>query len=142
MKFKIISLWDAEEEIYPEIDHIIISITDPDMPDALIQPNKHCLGILRQKFDDCEREYTTFLGKEMVRMSDSQAEELIAFFNQHKNAHIAYIHCVAGICRSSAIAAAFHVFLGQNNEWIFKSSEYDPNKYIYDTLVSKILKQK
>ena len=87
-----------------------------------------CEGVLTLYFDDIEREVD-----EAVLFSEAQAEQIIAFINQHRRADTLLIHCYGGQSRSRAVGAfAARMLGGDNSRWF---TEWDPNRHVYDTLI-------
>ena len=108
-----------------------ISIADPDEEPPVIVETVCCKGILYLKFHDVDvaksSNYTLF--------NESQAQQILEFAARMKDAKvdIMLIHCHAGICRSSAVAAALTKVYGQNDDHFF--ANYIPNRRVYRVLL-------
>ncbi len=63
-------------------------------------------------------------------MSDEDAKTVVDFVEQYKDKRI-LVHCDAGISRSSAVAAAILKHYTGNDDMIFDSRWYNPNRWVY-----------
>ena len=63
-------------------------------------------------------------------MNDSEAKRVVAFVEHYKDKRI-LVHCDAGISRSSAVAAAILKHYTGNDDMIFDSRWYNPNRWVY-----------
>jgi predicted protein tyrosine phosphatase len=93
-------------------------------------------------FDDAVTEYNPAYGF-MKLMTEQQAEEIVNFFEHIRDHQLVVVHCYAGVCRSSAIAAAFCKFIGdkETHELIWNCGKYVPNTHVYFTLLDTLQKR-
>ena len=63
-------------------------------------------------------------------MSDKDAKTVVDFVEQYKDKRI-LVHCDAGISRSSAVVAAILKHYTGNDDMIFDSRRYNPNRWVY-----------
>lgn len=77
-------------------------------------------------------------------MNEQQAKEMVDFFERIEGEDIdnrlLVVHCYAGICRSSAIAAAFCKYIDDEvtHDMIFDDDTYLPNMHVYRLLEKEI----
>ncbi len=115
-------------------DYILISIQDPDEPQAELPEPPNCRGILRLQFDDILNRRDG-----LVLFSSEQAHEILDFVYSHR-AEVTLIacHCKMGMCRSPAVLAALAAVMGQDDGFLRDERgrpKYRPNRYVYETLV-------
>ncbi|MFW6138294.1 MAG: hypothetical protein ACOC7U_03885 [Spirochaetota bacterium] len=129
MKKIIVKSKDEVVEYVRHLDQnfILISITDPGVV-IEVPENQHCKGILRLQFHDLE---TQLIGFSYFRTS--QAKTIKEFVLKHQDIELIICQCMAGISRSSGVAAvlAKHFNLDQKE---FFSGEYSPNRLVYRKL--------
>jgi len=111
-----------------EKPYIVISVTDPDKPDVLLQPSPHLQGVLRLRFHDIHRPKPGFM-----LMDTGQASEIAGFIQQwYDKVDLIVIQCEGGISRSAAIAAAIaHHFSGDE---LYFFEKFLPNQHVYDLI--------
>jgi len=109
-----------------EKPYVVISVTDPDKPDVLLQLSPNLRGLLRVRFHDIHRPKPGF-----ILMDADQANEIAGFVRQwHDKVEIVVIQCEGGISRSAAIAAAIaHRFSGDD---LYFFQKFLPNQHVYD----------
>ena len=112
-----------------EKPYAFISITS-DKPAKLTQ-NRNCKGILRLVFIDVDKNEDQF--KDYL-FNNEMAKSVWKFCDETLPVDNLYVHCEAGISRSSATAAAIYECLsGGNPEFFFKT--YYPNRLVYRKLL-------
>ncbi|MHB0936079.1 MAG: hypothetical protein ACYC6A_06775 [Armatimonadota bacterium] len=109
-----------------EKPYIVISITDPDKPDVLLQPSSNLIGVLRLRFHDIEEPY-----REFVLMIPEQAAQIADFVRRWQpEVELIVVQCEGGISRSAAIAAAIaHWSYGDDQYFI---DEFLPNRHVFN----------
>jgi len=119
----------------PPLGAMLISITDPEAPDALLKAG--WAQLLRLRFHDADP--VTFPGTNpgLSPMSFAQAVQLASFLREHrsKNNRIV-IHCKSGISRSAGAAKAVASWLGAR----FPPEYQEYNRHVH-LLVSRALEQ-
>jgi predicted protein tyrosine phosphatase len=103
---------------------IIVSITDIEKDSVKFNNNRSIKAICRVKFDDVDS------GNNAI--TEQQAKQITEFIkkNQHKAERI-IVHCEAGICRSSGVAAAIMKWIDGDDMPIFKDGRFTPNMKCY-----------
>lgn len=91
------------------------------------QENAFCKGVLTLQFDDIVKETDG-----AVLFTKAQAEAILDFVNQHKDAETLLIHCYAGQSRSRAVGAFLVNMFGKDNSRYFETGS--PNQHVYQTL--------
>lgn len=112
----------------------VISITDPEEPQATIECNER--NILRQQFHDLDRVYSQLT--EVTYFSPWHAIAIVNFLRHNFNRDHIIIHCEAGISRSPAIAAAICHHLRLPNAWELFRGPYMPNLMVFTILRSEL----
>ncbi len=111
--------------VMPNVPYIVISVTDPDRPEADIAENPLRMGLLRLAFYDLDD-----LDDHPLAPSQDHADEIVRFVREHlSHADLIVTQCEAGISRSSGIAAALSRWLNGHDEEFFE--RYIPNRRIY-----------
>lgn len=138
MNFLVLSRKDIESGIDIPEDFLVISITDPtdingrEQRVARIPATKNCRGIIREQFHDIEESR-----EDGVLMDESQAKRIVRFvLDNASKVRTIVVHCEAGICRSSAVAAAFSMFFNGNDQEFFKA--FIPNKRVYRLICNEL----
>lgn len=132
MRIMVLNRLRAEDPKFAITDrHVMISVTDP--KDAADIPDRRtCQDILRLEFNDSYRFGEP--GEKRVMFSEDQAEQIIDFVNKYRTkVPLLVVHCLAGMNRSPAIAAATARMLGRSDEYFFK--EYAPDSWVYRTIL-------
>jgi len=115
--------------VVPEEPHIVISITDPGAPLAKIADAQARLDLLRLQFHDAE---TPQEGR--ILLSDQEAQAVIAFVNQHKEAsRLIVCQCEGGISRSAGVAAPLSRWLQSDDADFFR--HFQPNRHVYEKVL-------
>jgi len=123
----------CKPEYTPEIPHIVISITDPDEPEAYYVPTDLRQDILRLSFFDINES----IGN-LTMVNDNDIDAIIDFVNTWKDkVPLIVTQCEAGISRSSGVAAGLSQWLNNDSKFFFDT--YLPNSLVYSKLVKKLL---
>lgn len=144
MKFIILNRIQAENFRFAE-KHIVISVRDVGAKKALLPVNPNRLAELFLEFSDINNEGKLHLTKtpkhnehfQIVYFDKLQANLIIEFVDTWMDkVDLIVVNCEAGICRSSAIAAALSkAFFNQDNSEFFK--KYLPNSLVYKTILEE-----
>ena len=123
------SQWEAEEHL-PHSNSAIISITEPDAPEANLSSGYK--KIFRAEFDDIDIPL-----KGYKLLDSAQAIDMTSFIKDVVIGKFDYliIHCRAGISRSSAVAAAILKHYNDDSTPVFGNKKYLPNLFVYRTLL-------
>lgn len=109
----------------PEVPYIVISITDPGSPEAIIAPSTNQLGVLRLQFHDAD---TAQPGS--VIFSENDVQSILRFVQAYRaQTRLIICQCEAGISRSSGVAAALSKWLNHDDSPFFR--HYLPNRLVY-----------
>lgn len=119
-------------------DSAIISISTPNVGycGLEIEPTNEnrVVAILRLEFMDADRpgDNDVYGNPTTVDdlMNDREAKRVVNFVERYKDKRI-LVHCDAGISRSSAVAAAILKHYTGNDDMIFDSRWYNPNRWVY-----------
>jgi predicted protein tyrosine phosphatase len=137
MKFLVLSRKMVESgKAIPNMEHVIISITNPDDPLAVIPFSLSCKGILRLQFHDIERKLTPY-----KTFNKTMAKKIVKFVTDYEpKIKLFVVHCEAGISRSAATAAAISKFFYNSDQEFF--TRYRPNMLVYRILLECLLEKK
>lgn len=132
--------------VVPEYPYIVVSIADPGQRE--IAPGKSgyvdvprhpgCKGVLEVDFHDIEFDGNPYRYKSIT---DEDAREIAAFVLESQERGewpLLIVHCEAGVCRSSAVAAALYKFLNNKSDaffWDENKGGYLPNKLVYQRMM-------
>lgn len=136
----ILSRFQASEycQIKHKTDSVIISISTPNVdytgyPVEADDENR-VVAILSIEFMDADNpgDYDVYGCMTTIDdlMTDEDAKKIVAFVEKYKDKRI-LVHCDAGISRSSAVAAAILKHYTGNDDMIFDSRWYNPNRWVY-----------
>jgi predicted protein tyrosine phosphatase len=147
-RFQFLVLSRAVVETFTaETPYLVISITDPEQPEANILDSPFLRATLRMKFHDIakpNRIASQFATNSIdVHATEADAEQILSFVCEHlAEVKLIVCHCEQGISRSAAIAAALSHILQDEDEFFFQ--HYWVNRYVYELLLAKtdILKTK
>lgn len=115
----------------------VISTTDPDCQLPAFSTEKFCReceAILMVKFGDID----VTDDNSYPAITQSQAKLIANFVDTYDYVDVFYINCFAGICRSSAVAAAISLYINGDDKIIFNSPDYYPNMLVYRTLLEAL----
>lgn len=126
---------DEIEKIKPRNRTILISITSPDLPNANINEELY-QAVLRLEFHDVEIDHSG----DYLTMQPHHARKIKHFVDKYKTGidHI-YIHCLAGLCRSTAIAYVIQRIYHRDKTLPRKWKLY--NKHVFNTLMHQYNKR-
>lgn len=142
MFYKVYSQADIVK-INPQVPHLFITITDPDMDHVDIKPNELCNGILKLKFwDDVNVEKADKEGYRSELFTYQHVDKIFEFLTLHTYNHktdlvvnTVFVNCVMGRCRSAGVAAALaKIEHGDDRE--FFTPRYNPNMLVYRTILN------
>lgn len=108
--------------------HLVISITDPYLPEATIRTGTNNL-IHRLRFLD------TRSPTRAMSFTKEMAEGVWRFVLVYPEDILVVCHCEYGISRSSGMASAIMAAHGLPTDHFFNSMRYDPNTLVYDTML-------
>ena len=132
MRFIVLSRPEAEK-YKPEVSAIIISITDPEQPQAALRNILEYKDCLRLQFHDLDHPIEGYKYLKMFHKTD--AEQIIAFVDKYKDGvELVVVHCEAGVSRSAGVAAALSVIYNNTCEE-FYSSRYYPNALVKSVIL-------
>lgn len=136
------------ERFFPGRFDVCISIGDPDLPPAKLQPGWRDVLVLQ--FDDLDIEVppgtlctsnVSEEGRPVVPIAEEHAAQIVAFARKHRRARRIVVHCEAGASRSVSTAIALSVVLGGPKWWPdrypeqWKRTDRVPNKLVYDAVL-------
>ena len=123
----------------PEVDHVVISICEPESLFPDLPKNNKRLGLLRLKFTDLDGiDIAKQIGQEHLLMTKDQAKEILSFVDKYKDkVNLIICQCDGGVSRSSGTAAALSKILNNDDRWVFSSRNYIPNMYVYRLLINE-----
>lgn len=111
-------------------DCIIVSINDTNF-DTVISENKRIIDIHKVWFDDIENA----INPKLKLMTIDQAKGIKEFVDKYKNkVDNIKIHCTAGISRSGAVGCVIARYLNNDDNYIWATGRYLPNKHVYKTM--------
>jgi len=134
MKVKIMSFISCVQfsifSVYNSYDkYALISIQDANYDSGVkFKKTQNCKDVITLKFDDV---IPIDLGRSMYQwklMSEFQALSVINFIEKNKNVDYFVVHCMAGICRSSAVAKFILEYFGEDSSWIETATFDDTNE--------------
>jgi len=121
--------------------YAMISIVDNNSEDVKFNFDENRKHLLRLRFDDITAIPTIIGGnggEDFILFNDDHAKQIINFIkevDQDHNIHTVFVHCYAGICRSSAVCAALSRLEGQDDSYYFK--HFTPNMLVYKTMLKE-----
>lgn len=126
----------------------VISITDPEHPEAKIDGHFNCTGVLRLQFHDIDpprwADSPFHAIDEYRAMHDGHASRIWEFVrDQWPKADTLLIHCEAGVSRSpsAAMAIADAYAIGRDTiDWERDPNGDPPNGHVYDLLTQSFHK--
>lgn len=120
------------ERIEPNVPHIVISMTDPDRPDASLPACPLRMAVLRLKFNDVEEPATW--GSPPTADHARQIVDFVRKFGSM--ADLIICHCEQGISRSAGAAAALSRWLNGHDEEFFQ--RFLPNRLLYRLILNEL----
>jgi predicted protein tyrosine phosphatase len=118
--------------VTPNVPYIVISITDPDRPEAVIAECPLRMAVLRLAFDDVD-----VAGSIWKAPSEEDAEAIVRFVAERRSmADLIVCQCEAGMSRSAGVAAALSRWLNGHDEEFFE--RYLPNRRIYRLILDRL----
>lgn len=114
----------------------IISISTPgDMPNSFCPDNDSIKKVLHLCFHDIG-----VRDSEGIKMSKEDADKIADFAHWCEEAGIEeiWVHCDAGISRSSGVAAALMRYFNGSDDEIFSNPRYIPNSECYKLTVNAL----
>lgn len=110
----------------------MIRIEDPGVEMKQLQFEREFKEVRHFHFDDVNQESPIYRA-----FTTRDAENVLDFFMKVKDRKLLVVHCHAGVCRSSAVAAAFCKFIGdeETHKRIWECDLYVPNTLVYFKLI-------
>ncbi len=138
MNFLVLGRSEIRTEM-PEMPYLVISVTDPDKPDAEIAASFYQRAVLRLKFDDAVQidipGLEDLAAETVVELTTMEAQNILTFVRQHsEDVQLIVCQCEAGVSRSAAIAAALSRILQNEDAFFFEN--YWPNRKVYHTILA------
>ena len=116
-------------DLHIEEPYIVISVSSPDRPEAVLMESPYLRGVLRLSFHDRAEG-----DADIVLFGQDQARQILDFVAQHyHNVTTIVTQCEKGNSRSAAIAAALSKIIQQDDKFI--RAHYMPNRRVYTTLL-------
>lgn len=146
MKFLVLNR-NQIENYRPIKDHIVISVKSPSEEWAKLPKNPFRMSQLFLAFSDINEKGKLKLATmpekdikhKIVYFQPLHAKLILDFFNRWKDKiNLVAVNCEAGICRSSAIAAALVKVNGGDDSKFFK--RYLPNSLVYKLILEEAYK--
>lgn len=111
--------------VTPNVPYLVISVTDPEKPEAVLAESPLRMGVLRLSFHDVDAEAPFWQAP-----SEEHARSIVEFVRRHRDmADLIICQCEAGLSRSAGIAAALSRWLNHHDAEFF--ARYMPNRRIY-----------
>lgn len=128
------------ETFEADIPYLVISVTDPDQPEAVTAESSFLRATLRLKFHDIGKpsriaaQFATNVTD--IYMPEADAERILSFVGEHlAKVKLIVCHCEQGISCSAAVAATLSRILQSEDEFFFRY--YWVNRWVYDLLLAK-----
>ena len=126
---------DEIKTFVPEVPYLIVSVSDPNKPEAEIVDSPNLRGVLRLKFHDVGQP-RKFQATSDVAMTPEQAKQVLSFVQERlPGVELIICQCEEGVSRSVALAAALSRILQGEDEYFFQG--YWPNRWVYDLLLKQ-----
>lgn len=128
------------QEKEPNKKFAVVSITDSHgfrTVNVLSHPDR-TWGILRLRFDDVGEDYYAMgeIVERAIEVGQARLAAKFLFDAQEAGVNVMVVHCEAGISRSSGMAGAFCILLGQK-DWEFFNPPFCPNMTVYRTVLNE-----
>jgi len=130
LRFTVLSRSMVERFVVQE-PHVVISITDPENPDARLAESDQRIAVIRLQFHDIG-DYGQPLRNRIV-MSDEDAEKILDFCCKYQHVSRIVCQCEAGMSRSAGIAAALSKIFQDEDRFFF--ANFAPNRWVYRTIL-------
>lgn len=137
---------DKIKDFKTDVKHIIISITDPNNEEVVINSGCTCLDILRLQFHDLDKRAKKIIQNSSDKnnyllFNKKEAKKIVNFIKKYLNkTNLIICQCEAGISRSAGVAAALSKYITGSDEYYFK--HYIPNSLVYKLLLNELYKEK
>jgi len=116
----------------PDEPHIVISVTNPGLPGAVLPDLESRRAELRLRFHDTG-DYGQPLG-DLIVMQDEEANAILSFIALHAlDIQTIVCQCEAGMSRSAGIAAALSRILQDEDRFFY--ANFAPNRWVYRMLM-------
>lgn len=121
--------------------YVVISITDPDQPQAFVPAGKGLLDTLRLQFYDITTPTIVDARNNVLScITDEQVRQAVRFVERWREDGVLFVvHCEAGISWSAATAAAISKFLNGDDQPFFL--HLHPNRLVYRKVFSALMRQ-
>jgi hypothetical protein len=141
MDFQVLSRMLMAKTAYEDRDYIVISIADPgqrnypegDWGKVVVPESPRRLGVIELDFHDIDEPLS-----DCTLMSEEQARQVVEWIQgfapkDDEKWPLIVVHCEAGMCRSSGLAAALSKFWNGSDDffWDEQQSGFLPNKWVY-----------
>ena len=100
------------------------------------------LGLLRCSFGDIDHPMSPSHGRLFDESDANQIWDFVEEIWKKDDITTIMVHCLAGISRSAATAAAIHTCLNEENPSEFWEGRFYPNMHVFNTLVDTFCKRK
>ncbi len=115
----------AMRRITPNVPYVVVSISDPGAPEAVLAESPLRLGVLRLSFFDATADDARFRGA-----TPEDAVRIVEFVARYREAaDLIVCQCEAGLSRSPAVAAALSRWLNGHDEEFHR--RYQLNLTVY-----------
>jgi predicted protein tyrosine phosphatase len=130
LRFLVTDRGTAERGFRVKVPYAVISIRDPERPQARISGHPRPRDVLYLAFDDAEPVRGLPLPADIQLMTPQQAQTIWRFFDRYRGEIGAVLcHCEQGMSRSPAVAAALCEGTGGDSARFFR--EYQPNQHVF-----------
>lgn len=130
MRFQVSTLAEVNNQL-PRCPHVVISIADVPTARHDIVPNEETKDVLYLYFHDADVERPG-----IMLFNSVDAGKILRFYERYRNeVESIVVHCVAGQCRSPAVAAVLQKIETGNDDIWFKTKT--PNMLVYRTLLEE-----
>lgn len=128
-----VTFYVSNRRLIPDLSivepYIVISVSSPDRPEAVLMESEHLRGVLRLSFHDRAE-----AGDDTVLFGESEARRILDFVAQHHpDVRVIVTQCAKGNSRSAAIAAALSRIIQQDDQYIRQC--FMPNRRVRETLL-------
>jgi len=117
--------------------YAVISIRSSDQPVLKLRPDALRLARINLAFYDTTPEWEKRLEAPVAAMTEFQAQRIAKFVAKHASRATIVVHCLAGISRSSGVAAGISAALGGDDA--FRRPRHEPNPHVQRLVLAAIL---